>query len=117
MPRTQASPASLPASSLDQKLDRLSDLDLGGLRRRWRVVFGRSPPEHLSRTLMLRILTYCVQADALGDLETGTVRALSRLHQTGGAENIPLPELRSTKPGTLFVREWQGVLQRVMVLD
>jgi len=66
------------------------------------MVFGRSPPEHLSRTLMLRILTYRVQAEALGDLDTGTLRALSRLHQTGGAETIPLPELRSTKPGTLL---------------
>ena len=57
-----------------------------------------------------------MQADILGDLDRETVRALSRLHQSNGAETIPLSELRSTKPSTLLVREWQGVLQRVMVL-
>ena len=30
---------------------------------------------------------------------------------------IPLPELRATKPGTLLVREWEGALHRVMVLE
>ena len=34
-----------------------------------------------------------------------------------GAVLIPLPELRGTKPGTLLVREWEGSLQRVMVLE
>src|SRR4051794_7947689 len=105
------------SSPLDDDLDGLAASDLVGLRRRWRMVFGRSAPEHLSRSLLLRILTYRIQAEVFGELDRNTARALSRLHQTNGAETIPLAELRATKPGTLLVREWQGVLQRVMVLE
>ncbi|WP_281411524.1 DUF2924 domain-containing protein [Enterovirga aerilata] len=30
---------------------------------------------------------------------------------------MPPPEMRGTKPGTLLVREWEGTLHRVMVLE
>lgn len=34
-----------------------------------------------------------------------------------GEGDVPPPEQRGTKPGTLLVREWNGELQRVMVLQ
>jgi hypothetical protein len=88
------------------------------LRRRWRMVFGRAAPEQLPRSLLQRALAYRIQVDALGDLDRDTIRMLDRLAR-GGRDGavIPLPELRGTKPGTLLVREWEGTLQRVMVLE
>src|SRR4051812_15179924 len=75
----------------------------------------RLPPEQLSRALMVRMLSYRVQADALGDLPPATARLLDRLGR-GEIAAIPLPE-RPNRPGTLLLREWDGTLQRVMVLE
>jgi hypothetical protein len=78
-------------------------------------VFGRAAPD-LPRAVQQRILAYRIQADALGDLDPGVTTLLKRLGR-GEVSEISLPELRTVKPGTLLVREWEGALQRVMVLD
>src|SRR5215208_4910860 len=70
----------------------------------------------LPRALLLRILAYRIQADAAGDLDPTTIKLLDRLGR-GEISEIPLPELRAIKPGTLLVREWEGTLQRVVVLE
>ncbi len=106
------------AARLSGELDRLAAMDAASLRRRWRMVFGRAAPEQLPRALIMRALAYRIQADALGDLDRETIRMLDRLARGGrDGTSIPFPELRATKPGTLLVREWDGVLQRVMVLE
>ena len=93
-------------------------MDAASLRRRWRMVFGHPAPEQIPRSLLHRALAYRIQADVLGDLDRDTIRMLDRLARDGrGGAVIPLPELRGTKPGTLLVREWEGVLHRVMVLE
>ncbi len=106
------------AARLAGELDRLSAMDAASLRRRWRMVFGRPAPEQLPRGILQRALAYRIQADAFGDLDRDTVRMLDRLAREGrDRATIPLPELRGTKPGTLLVREWEGALHRVMVLE
>jgi hypothetical protein len=81
-------------------------------------VFGHQAPEHLSRALLERVIAYRVQADALGDLDRDSARLLDRLARADAEDaTVPLPELRAVKPGTLLVREWEGALQRVMVLE
>ena len=94
---------------------RLNQSDLPSLRRRWRVAFGMAPPMTMPRWLLQRALAYRIQADALGDLDRATARSIDRLR--GEGTPIPLPALPAIKPGTLLVREWEGSLQRVMVLD
>ena len=102
-------------NKVEAELVRLASADRNGLARRWRVLFGGPAPD-LPRALLKRILASRIQADAAGDLQAGTVRLLDRLGR-GEIEEIPLPELRAVKPGTLLVREWDGSLQRVMVLE
>lgn len=102
---------------LADTLGRLAGMDLEGLRRRWRARFGRAAPPALSRTLLYRALAYRIQADALGELNRGTIQALARLADDPDAVVPALPELRVMKPGTLLVREWAGALQTVMVMD
>jgi hypothetical protein len=70
---------------------------------------GRAVPD-LPRALLQRILAYRIQADAVGDLDPAVVKLLERLGR-GELRDIPLPELRAVKPGTLLVREWEGALQ------
>ena len=114
--RAQADPQPASGDRLRAELDRLAGMDAAGLAARWRRVFGRAPPPGLSRALLHRALAYRVQADALGDLDGETMRALDRMAGEGG-EVIPLPDRRATAPGTLLVREWGGAMHSVMVLD
>ena len=107
--------------SLDNEIARLRDLDVEGLKARWHTVLRRRAPPHLPRHLLFRILAYRLQADLLGELDAGSRRLLDRIG-SGSVEGInrlvagsnrPRTEVR---PGTLLTREWDGHLQRVMVL-
>jgi hypothetical protein len=107
--------------SLDNEIARLRGLEIGELRARWHTVFRRRAPPHLPRHLLFRILAYRLQGDRLGELNSDSRRLLDRIG-SGPAEridrlvadfNLPRTELR---PGTLLTREWDGHLQRVMVL-
>jgi hypothetical protein len=121
MPRVVIDPAVPDRESLDNEIARLRGLDVGELRARWHTVFRRRAPPHLTRHLLFRILAYRLQADQLGDLDAGARRVLDRIG-SGPSEDIdrlvadlkrPRTELRA---GTLLTREWDGDLQRVMVL-
>jgi hypothetical protein len=112
---TRSRPTASSYDAVEAELSRLASADRATLQRRWRTVFGRPAPD-LPRALLYRILAYRIQADAAGDLDPAVVRLLERLGR-GEVNEIPLPELRAVKPGTLLVREWEGALQRVMVLE
>jgi hypothetical protein len=109
--------------SLDDEIAHLRDLDLHGLRARWKSTFRRQPPAHLPRHLLFAVLAYRLQADDLGDLDPATARLL-RLIATGGGPleaSSRMDEFgrRRTelKPGTMVMREWNAQTHRVMVVD
>jgi hypothetical protein len=105
------------ASEIETEIAPLRDLDLAGLRARWRTSFGRQAPAHLPRHLLLRLLAYRIQADVLGDLDAATARVLNRLAGRGSGDTRPIANDVGLRPGTLLVREWDGASHRVMVLD
>src|SRR5438445_3469637 len=121
MPRVVIDPALPERASLDNEIARLRGLDVGQLRARWRTVFRRRALPHVPRHLLFRILAYRLQADWLGDLDADTWRLLDRIGSGSLDEtdrlvadlNRARTELR---PGTLLTREWEGHLQRVLVL-
>ena len=108
-----------------QELKRLRYLEMYDLQVRWRRTFGRSAPHHLPKHLLLRILSYKLQANAFGDLDREMVRMFERIARdaakaksSGEKESKvvpPVEEVRGLKPGTLLVREHEGVLHRVTV--
>ncbi len=101
----------------------LSTLDLHELRVRWRKLYRTQAPPHLTRPLLLRILAYKIQAKVLGDLDRDTVRFLERLGrqridgEKGSRCVPPVPASRPLKPGTLLVREHDGIVHQVIVLE
>ena len=105
------------AAALEPEIARLRDLDLDALRIHWRALTGRKAPPHLPKHLLLRLLAYRIQADALGDLDPATIRYLERIASAGRKASAPvlIPQARTLKPGTLLRREWNGVLHAVTV--
>jgi Protein of unknown function (DUF2924) len=109
-------------SALEDEIARTRDLDISGLRARWRSVFRRNAPDHLPRHLLFRIIAYRLQAERLGDLDRDTKRFLDRVAEgsRNGDEHPASRHRRSghgLPPGTILVREWDGKSQRVTVLE
>jgi hypothetical protein len=108
----------LGTDDIEVELAHLRDLDLDGLRARWRSVFRRRAPDHLPRHLLGRIIAYRLQADRFGDLDAKAKKHLDRLGGEGAAAMAPsAPATETPTPGTVLVREWNGARQRVMVLE
>jgi Protein of unknown function (DUF2924) len=109
--------------SLDDEIAHLRDLDLHGLRARWKGLFRQQPPPHLPRHLLFAVLSYRLQADVLGDLNLVTARLLRQIATVGGTrEASRLTEAFGRrrielKPGTILMREWNAKSYRVMVVD
>src|SRR6476646_10626329 len=109
--------------SLEIEIAHLRDLDLHGLRARWKSLFRQQPPPHPPRHLLFAVLAFRLQADELGDLDPATTRLLKQIATSGGSLEVSrrMKEFgrRRTelKPGTILVREWNAQAYRVMVVD
>ena len=96
--------------------------DLNGLRRQWRAHLGGEPPAHLPRWLLMRVLAYRLQADALGGLDKSIQRMLRSDKDRDAAMPFDprAPHTRDgvgLKSGALLMREWNGKFERVMILE
>jgi hypothetical protein len=115
--------ASLPLdASILSIVANLEGLDLNGLRRQWRAHLSGEPPAHLQRWLLIRVLAYRLQADAFGGLD----KSIRRILRSGKDDGVGAPFDRRApqtregvglKAGALLVREWNGKLERVMILE
>jgi Protein of unknown function (DUF2924) len=86
----------------------------------------RIAPAHLPGWLLARVLAYRIQAAAFGDLDRAILRRLREMKgealESGQAPPFATrgPITREgvgLKSGALLVREWNGRIERVMVLD
>jgi hypothetical protein len=115
--------ASLPLNaSLLSIVASLEGLDIGGLRHQWRAHLGGEAASHLSRWLLMKVLAYRLQSDAFGDLDKSIRRILRPAKEDGVA--VPFdrraPQTREglgLKAGALLVREWNGRLERILILE
>lgn len=129
--------ANHPADAdLQAELDAIAGMSLDDLRVSFRRLTRRTAPPGLPRLLLQRIVAYHLQAAVLGDLDAETVRYLDRIARdriNRKATDIPdgngpsgraLPDQagiapipRRLRPGTQLVREHDGELHRVTVLE
>ena len=122
-PANTAPEASLPLdASVLSIVGGLEGHDLNGLRRQWRAHLGGEPPAHLQRWLLMRVLAYRLQVDAFGGLD----KSIQRMLRSGKGRDDAVPFDRRApqtragvglRAGALLVREWNGKLERVMVLE
>jgi Protein of unknown function (DUF2924) len=118
-PRPAKSSALAPA--LDVFIAGPADLDADQLRLQWRNHLGGTPPAHLPRWLLARVLGQRMQVATLGDLDRATLRMIRQAKGGDGSDiRVFAPRDPATrdgvglKAGALLVREWNGAPQRVM---
>jgi hypothetical protein len=131
---SQVAPPQARGASVDSEIEVLRNLTLEDLRRRWRAATGQVAPARLPRFLLLHLLAYRLQAQTFGDLDKASSELLDRIgeamttaaSQTNGVHKsrlarspliVPPVAPRAIKPGAMLVREWKGVLHRVMILE
>jgi hypothetical protein len=119
-------PRSEGVLALDDMIAALVELDAKGLGLQWRNHLGGTPPSHLPRWLLMKILAYRIQAKAFGGLDKETLRVLRQPKGQRIASSDLHPfeaRIATTRDGTklqagaLVAREWNGRLERVMILD
>ncbi len=109
-------------SSIEVEIAHLRDLDLSGLRARWKGEVRREPARHLPRHLLFAVLAYRIQADRLGDIHAGVKAVLDRSipgekRSVTTARIAKLDRQRTLlTPGTMLTRSWNGWSERVMVM-
>src|SRR3974390_2834176 len=102
-----------PEASIEDEIARLRDLDLKGLRIRWRNAFGKAAPEPLTRYLLFRIIAYRLQADRLGDVDAETLKLIKQAAGQEGpasalSKNLTRLDQRRfvPPPGTVLVSNY-----------
>jgi hypothetical protein len=96
-------------AAIEAEIARLRSLALDALRRRWRVVFGRTLPAGLSKDLLGRMMAWRLQEQAFGGLDRESLSFLEGLARHGGSPR------RQLKPSTVLLRDYQGQRHTVTV--
>ena len=89
-------------------LNELTAASREALVAEWREVVGRPPPKHLSKPLMMQILSHAYLVDTVGGY---TKRLDSRL-KSAARRDMVRPAF---KPGSRFVREYHGITHVIEV--
>lgn len=105
------SSASQTADDLARELVRIRTLNTDELRSLWSKVTGARPTRQLTGELLRRMVMHHVQEQRLGGLDRPTARMLDRMAEGCGVAPTRL------KIGTVFVREHEGVMHQVMVVE
>jgi hypothetical protein len=102
---------------LDDRLAALATMSPAQIRGEWLQEFKYSAPDVGHRLLALA-LAHRLQVKANGDLNTRHARELDRLAgkyaRTG---ELDLDSAASLKVGTRLVRQWQGTIHQVEIVD
>ncbi|MBA3520451.1 MAG: DUF2924 domain-containing protein [Rhizobiales bacterium] len=87
----------------------LADLDLPALRQRWRELYASEPPVRMSRELMIQAIAYRIQENIYGGLShAARMKLVAAREAAAGASSSRAKTQHQVKPGTRFLREWQG---------
>lgn len=98
--------------SLELQIIEIESLSYVDLKARYQAVFNRPAPPRLGQDLLRRVITYRIQADQLGGLPR-KIEKLLRADSPPAAFNAH----QRLVPGTQLVREWQGQMHVVEILD
>ncbi len=100
------------------KLRALAEMDYDELRAEWRRLYRAHPPKRVARDLLMLGVAWKIQEQASGGLGRTTKRRLADLANTMEEDgDLARHRVARLRPGAKLVREWQGVVHRVVVLE
>lgn len=103
--------ASTLETHVDAEILRIESMDIDALRRLWTRQNGERPPAAMSRGLLALAMAYRLQVKAFGGLDARTRKTLRSYDNTSGKSPAFI------KPGSVLVREYQGVVHEVEVVS
>lgn len=101
------------ADAIQTKWVELENMDRSALRVAWANTFKNAPPHFLSMIFMRKALIWHEQCNGSNGLSPELKRALKSTAAGKIARNVATP----IRPGTQFVREWNGRRYQVDVTD
>jgi hypothetical protein len=102
--------------ALAAEIASLSELGTDELRERWKAICGKAPSQDIGRSFLSRAIAYSLQERAHGALKPPICKLLARaVEQTRPGSSKP--QSRMAQSGTILIREWQGTVHRVTMLD
>ncbi len=100
------------------KLQALAEMNYDALRAEWRRLYRAQPPKRVSRDLLMLGVGWKVQERAYGGLGAATKRRLADLAKTVERNgDVTRNRVARLKPGAKLIREWQGEIHTVIVLE
>jgi hypothetical protein len=104
-------------TSLEQKLAELPGMSPAQLRAKWRDCW-RKPAPDIGPDLLRRGISWKLQSRVHGALPSYIKREIERAaDRLRRGEELIGSTRSSLKPGTRLIRQWQGRVHRVLVLD
>ena len=104
-------------TSLELQLAELPGMSPAQLRAKWRDCW-RKPAPDIGPDLLRRGIAWKLQSRVQGELPTHVKRELERAaERLRRGEELTSASRPSLKPGTRLVRQWQGRVHHVLVLD
>lgn len=108
------------SEALEREIAELSTLNLAQLHAKWRGRLKQDPPSHIRKQLLVPILAYKLQEQALGGLKPQIRRQLEKLATSYRRNPSEVPRIRASsqiKPGARLLREWNGRTHHVTVVE
>ena len=105
-----------PATSIAAQIAQLPNLPMEKLWALWDDFFDCRPGHH-QRTHVESRIAYKLQERAFGGLPAALRRRLEKIGETGEVPNQKRRSESHVAPGTVMVREFNGIDHRVTVLD
>ncbi len=100
------------------RLQALAEMDYDALRDEWRRLYRAHPPKRVSRDLLRLGVAWKLQEKANGGLSAALKRRLADLAKTMEQDgDIARNRVARLKPGAKLIREWQGEIHTVAVLE
>lgn len=118
MTRRDRGPALRAPADVAAEIARIGDLDAVALRALWPTWFETPVPVRMRKDTLALLLAHRIQSVTLGGLTKTAARTLDAVaaQEFGEATRARAPDGR-LKPGTKLVREYQGRVHDVEVVD